>query len=122
MTCDSRSLTYDPFKKETESDCAAEEKGKVTNDTILLVTHPGEGEVHLHLRHPLPHAGSHPDAEGDEAVRVVLVHRPVSAVATIVRAQPALGDEVLRVNELGLIVTDGVMTQMELSLEGEKIL
>lgn len=78
-----------------------------------LETHPGQSEVHLHLRHPLPHTGPHADTEWDEAVRVVSV---VAAAGRHV-AEPPIRDEALRVDKLHLIVTGCVVTQVELSLK-----
>lgn len=75
--------------------------------------HPGQSEEHLHLRHPLAHAAAHAHAEGDEAVRVV-------AVGAGGASQPALGDEELGVHELLLVVTGGVVTQVELGLQREE--
>ncbi len=86
----------------------------------LYVTHPGQSKVHLHLCHPLPHTGSHPDAKGDEAVRVMLEEagrRPATATGGRLSTEPPLRDEALCVYKLCLIVTGCVMTQMELSLK-----
>lgn len=86
----------------------------------LYVTHPGQSKVHLHLRHPLPHTGSHPDTEGDEAVRVMLVEagrRPATVTGGSLSTEPPLRDEALCVYKLCLIMTGYVMTQMELSLK-----
>lgn len=79
----------------------------------VCLTHPGENKVHLHLRHPLPHAGAHAHAKGNEAVRVML---PQTAAGRL-GAEPPLRDEDLRVGKLGLIMKDRVMTQVELSLK-----
>lgn len=83
-----------------------------------LQTHPGQSEVHLHLRHPLPHAAPHADTERDEAVRVVSV---VAAAGRHV-AEPPVRDEALRVDKLRLIVTGCVVTQVELSLKRKTLL
>lgn len=85
--------------------------------------HPGQGEVHLHLRHPPPHAAAHADPERDVAVGVVLVAPPPTAAAAATAAaatQPALRQEGLGVVELRLVVTDGVVTQVELSLDAQE--
>lgn len=76
--------------------------------------------MHLHLCHPLPHTGSHPDAKRDEAVRVMLVEAGPGSVTAAIRrvtAKPPLWEEVLSICELGLIVAGFIMAQMELSLE-----
>lgn len=89
----------------------------------LSVTHPGQSKVHLHLRHPLPNAGPHPDPERDEAVRVVLVeagHGSVPAAARRLRALPPLRDEALRVLKLGRVMAGGVVAQMEQSLKTKR--
>lgn len=79
------------------------------------LTHPGQSKVHLHLRHPLSHAGPNADAERDEAVRVVLE----GARRRLLRTQPALRDKALGVDKLGLVVAHGVVAQVEESLEGQ---
>lgn len=89
----------------------------------VYVTHPGQSKVHLHLRHPLPQAGSHPNTKRDEAVRVVLVEtgrRLAAAAAGLLGAQPTLRDKALCLVKLCLVVTDDVVTQMEQSLRGKK--
>lgn len=91
---------------------------------LVMLHQPGQSKVHLHLCHPLPHTGSHPDAERDEAVRVMLVEaRPGSVAAAIrrVTAKPPLWEEVLCICELGLIVAGFIMAQMELSLLREPV-
>lgn len=88
---------------------------------LIYVTHPGQSKVHLHLRQSLPHTGSHPDTEGDEAVRVMLVgarRRPDAATAGHLRTEPPLGEEELCVYKLCFTVTGCVMTKVELSLKG----
>lgn len=91
----------------------------------LIVLHdPGQSKVHLHLRQSLPHTGSHPDTEGDEAVRVMLVgarRRPAAATAGRLRTEPPLGEEELCVYKLCFIVTGCVMTKVELSLLWEPV-
>lgn len=102
------SVTLLSFKAESES------------QSRLVVTHPGQGEIHLHLRHPLPHARSHADTKRDEAVRLVPVQarcRPCRGVTGHPRAEPALRDELLCIRELCLVMADCKMTQMELSLK-----
>lgn len=77
------------------------------------VSHPSQSEVHLQLGHSLPNTGPHAHPKGDEAVGVVLV----VAFERCAVAQPALREEPLRVHELRLVTTDGVMAQMEVSLK-----
>lgn len=92
--------------------------GAVLGPNLVVLHQPAQSEVHLHLRHPLPHAGSHAHAERDEAVRMVLVEtgRRFGLVVT----EPTLREEALRVDELGLVVTGDVVTQVELSLRRQK--
>lgn len=76
--------------------------------------------MHLHLSHSLPHTGPHTHTKGNEAVWVMLVvasHPP--AAARHLCTEPPLRDEVLCVYKLRLIMTDCIMTQMELSLKRE---
>lgn len=80
--------------------------------------HPGQSEVHLHLGHPLAHAGPHPHPEGDEAVGVVLGAAGQAPPPRALGAEPALRQEELRVGELVLVVTDDVVAQVELGLGG----
>lgn len=105
-------------------DCAEGTKGTLkkalSRREQLCITHPGQSKVHLHLCHPLPHTGSHPNTERDEAVRVMLVEAGPGSVAAAIRrvtAKPPLWEEVLCIWELGLIVAGFIMAQMELSLE-----
>lgn len=84
-----------------------------------MFTHPGQSKVHLHLSQPLPHTGPHPNTKRDEAVRVVLIETRCGSAAVAagrLYVQPSLRDKVLRVSELCLFVTGGVVTQVELSL------
>lgn len=82
-------------------------------ERYFSVSHPSQGEVHLQLCHSLPNTGPDAHPKGDEAVGVVLV----VAVERCAVAQPALRKEPLSVHELRLVVTDGVMAQMEMSLK-----
>lgn len=88
----------------------------VERKDFFSVSHPSQSEVHLQLGHPLPNTGPHAHPKRDEAVGVVLV----VAVERCVVAQPALRQEPLGVHELRLVVTDGVVTQMELSLKRQR--
>ena len=86
----------------------------------MFISHPGQSKIHLHLRHPLPHTGSHPHTKRDEAVRVMCVEagrRSAAVNAGRLCSQPPLWEEILCSYKLCLIVTGCVVTQMKLSLE-----
>lgn len=78
---------------------------------VGVPAHPGEGQVHLQLSDAATNTGTDPVAKGDGAERVVR-----GAMAT----EPALGQEPLRLREVGLIVGHGVVRQDEEGLWGRK--
>lgn len=74
-------------------------------------THPGEGQVHLQLGNAAADAGTDPVAKGDGAEGVV---------GGAVAPEPALGQEPLRLGEVGLIVGHRVVRQDEEGLRVKK--